>query len=180
MTQNIESMEENPFWDFSLKFYDQKNVATSCLALQEDVGADVNLLLYCCWVASQGAVVIETAEFVEIIDAISPWHLKVIKRLRQIRRDIKKGSACDLGVLSEGLRQSIKKCELEGERVEQIILYESGVRNFPITNVPPSEKVTNAKINLTNYLLTIAGVISQDSKKLVRIIGDELILYIKQ
>ena len=80
MTQNIESMEENPFWDFSLKFYDQKNVATSCLALQEDVGADVNLLLYCCWVASQGAVVIETAEFVEkhgFIDKVV--HRKEIK-----------------------------------------------------------------------------------------------------
>ena len=73
MKQNNGLIEENPFWDFSLKFYGQQNIASSCLALQESVGADVNILLYCCWVASEGAAVIEPTEFAEIIETIEPW-----------------------------------------------------------------------------------------------------------
>ena len=37
------------FWDFSLEIYAKPGVAQACLALQDECGADVNLLLFCCW-----------------------------------------------------------------------------------------------------------------------------------
>ena len=43
----------NPFWDFSLASYSRDGVPESCLALQDDLNLDVNVLLYGAWLASQ-------------------------------------------------------------------------------------------------------------------------------
>lgn len=44
----------NPFWNFSLDHYKQEGVQAACLHLQDSFGADVNLVLYCLWLARQG------------------------------------------------------------------------------------------------------------------------------
>ena len=174
MTQNNKSLEDNPFWDFSLKFYGQNNVASSCLILQETVNADVNILLYCCWAASEGAAIIKPAEFAEIIEVIAPWQSSVIRGLRQIRNDMKKKEILNFGEISEGLRQSIKLCEIEGERLEQSILYQSGQRIFRADSVKLQERIGNAKINLKNYIETISGNILESTDNLIQIISDDL------
>ena len=172
MKQNNGSIEENPFWDFSLKFYGQQNIASSCLALQESVGADVNILLYCCWVASEGAAVIEPTEFAEIIETIEPWQSDVVRSLRQIRRNMKQEKMLDLGELSESLRNKIKNCELEGERLEQMILYQSGQQLSEGGSDQSSETIANAEINLKNYIAIISGDIAETTNKLILIISD--------
>ena len=42
----------SPFWRFSLRFYRQPQVADACIALQEEAGVDVNLLLFLLWHAT--------------------------------------------------------------------------------------------------------------------------------
>ena len=44
----------HPFWRFSLRVYRAAGVQQACLALQEDCGADVNLLLLCGWQGLDG------------------------------------------------------------------------------------------------------------------------------
>ena len=178
MEQNNGLIEENPFWDFSLKFYGQNNVASSCLALQDSVGADVNVLLYCCWVASEGAEVIKPAEFNEIIGAVEPWQSSVVRALRQIRHDMKEHKMLNLGEMSEGLRQSIKHCELEGEKLEQMILYQSGHGLFVGHSVQLQEKIGNARINLNNYIELISGSILKVTDDLIQNISDDLLVNI--
>ena len=180
MEQYSGLIEKNPFWDFSLKFYRQNNVASSCIALQDSVGADVNILLYCCWVASEGAGVIKPAEFVEIIGAIEPWQSYVVRALRQIRHDMKKHKMLNLGEGSEGLRQSIKYCELEGEKLEQMILYQSGQGLFVADPVQLQEKIGNARINLKNYIEIISGSILGITDTLIQNISDDLLANIDQ
>ena len=46
--------DDGRFWAFSLDVYGRPGVAPACLALQDRHGLDVNLLLFCCWAASQG------------------------------------------------------------------------------------------------------------------------------
>ncbi len=36
-------------WDFSVRTYRGEWVSAACLALQDERGVDVNMLLYCCW-----------------------------------------------------------------------------------------------------------------------------------
>ena len=174
MKQNDGSIEKNPFWDFSLKFYNQNNIASSCIALQDNVGADVNILLYCCWVASEGAAVIKPAEFNEIIEALEPWQSSVVQALRQIRRDMKRHKMLSLGKMSEDLRQSIKVCELESEKLEQVILYQSGQRLFIGDSVQSPKKIDNAKNNLRNYIRIISGSILETTENLIQKISEDL------
>ena len=42
------------FWDYSLKTYNRPHVGKACLRLQEEAGADVNLVLLCLWLAARG------------------------------------------------------------------------------------------------------------------------------
>ncbi len=42
------------FWDFSLGFYARPGVEAACLALQEEGGLDVNLVLLAAWAAACG------------------------------------------------------------------------------------------------------------------------------
>ena len=44
---------DNEFWRFSLAIYKPPDVAAECLALQEAVGLDVNLLLFCAWLGTR-------------------------------------------------------------------------------------------------------------------------------
>ena len=45
------SSQGSPFWRFSLQFYRLPKVADACIALQEEAGVDVNLLLFLLWQA---------------------------------------------------------------------------------------------------------------------------------
>jgi uncharacterized protein (TIGR02444 family) len=174
MIETPETTDDNPFWDFSLKFYGREGVASACLELQDKFNADVNILLYCCWVAAAGAEEMEPAELAEIIAAIEPWQLGVVQRLRQIRRDMKQEEMMNLGPLSESLRQAIKQCELEGEKIEQTILYQSGQNAFLNSSSLPSDRAINAESNLKNYLRAILGDVPVDADDLVQIIGQEV------
>jgi uncharacterized protein (TIGR02444 family) len=43
----------NPFWRFSLAVYKAPGVAAECLALQETLGNDVKVLLFCAFLGAQ-------------------------------------------------------------------------------------------------------------------------------
>ena len=47
-----ESAQGSPFWRFSLGFYRQPGVADACIALQDECGVDVNVLLFFLWLAA--------------------------------------------------------------------------------------------------------------------------------
>lgn len=148
--------EINPFWEFSLAFYCRGPVASICLNLQDKVGADVNILLYCCWLGYKGAGQIEVSEFAEIISGIKAWQFHVVKPLRKIRRDIKNLETLHLGDFSKNFLQSIKDCELESEELEQLVLYRSGPQKFPHYSDRIEVKIENIKKNLENYLNLIS------------------------
>lgn len=47
-----ELQRENEFWQFSLAVYAAPGVEAECLALQEALGIDVNLLLFFVWLGA--------------------------------------------------------------------------------------------------------------------------------
>ena len=110
-----------PFWQFSLRTYRAAGVAEACLALQDDCGADVNLLLYCCWMAARGRRLTKRS-LRSAITAVSGWQGEVVRPLRQARRALKKGRRAVARVWSESLRECIGAAELDAEYVEQRIL----------------------------------------------------------
>ena len=114
---------DNPFWDFSLAVYGRPGVTPACLALQDRHGLDVNLLLLCCWAGAQGRT-LAPAELRDLIAAVRPWQEQVVRPLRAVRRWLKDQTAAPAGPAG-ALREEILARELDGERLEQLILTEA-------------------------------------------------------
>lgn len=123
----------SPFWRFSLRTYRVPGVAAACLALQDDCGADVNLLLYCCWMGLRGrrlgARAVRSARA-----AVARWQSGVVQPLRRARRAIERGDRGVSGECAGLLRKRIGAAELDAEYVEQSVLA------VHATGMPPSAR----------------------------------------
>lgn len=143
---------DSPFWRFSLGFYARPGVAPACLALQDEGGADVNLLLFLLFLAERGRTV--ASEDVARLDAsIASWRVEVVEPLRALRRRLKGGVGEIPPATSEGLRTMLKKLELEAERLEQALL-ETYASAF-VTTAPPEDA---ARGNLMAYSAYLGGL----------------------
>ncbi len=112
------------FWDFSLATYARPGVADACLALQEELGVDVNLLLLACWLARQGRR--PGAELAaRLRDAAAAHQDPIVRPLRAARRALKARLArvdpALAGPLGQ-LRRAVAAAELAAERAEQLEL----------------------------------------------------------
>ncbi len=113
---------ETPFWRFSLRFYRQSGVSDACIALQDEYGVDVNLLLFLLWCADEGRS-LSTDEVKKLDDTVRDWRNLTVIPLRDIRRKLKGArTPMDPGQ-QEALRTKIKAIELEAERLQQQALY---------------------------------------------------------
>ncbi|MDX1574760.1 MAG: TIGR02444 family protein [Kiloniellales bacterium] len=140
---------ENPFWDFSLAVYNRPGVAEACLALQDRRGLDVNLLLFCCWAGSVGRP-LGPRDIARLRGAVDDWQQGIVGPLRAVRRRLKGLSDVAAG---EGgaLRQAVKDCELEAERIEQAMLH-AALAGLSTEPSEPADPAACGAANLTAYL----------------------------
>src|SRR5262245_12818426 len=113
----------SPFWRFSLQFYRQPRVAAACIALQEDAGVDVNLLLLLLWLAGKQRKLAEP-EIAALDRRLADWREATVIPLRSIRRDLKTPPDLVAAPTVEAFRTRIKAAELEAERLQQEAMYE--------------------------------------------------------
>jgi uncharacterized protein (TIGR02444 family) len=115
---NEASAQGSPFWRFSLRFYRERAVADACIALQEEAGVDVNLLLFLLWQATRKRE-LSAAEVDALERRIGPWREATVIPLRSVRRALKSPPALVEGATAELFRTKIKAAELEAERLQQ-------------------------------------------------------------
>jgi len=113
----------NPFWDWSLRVYAEPPVAACCLALQEELGVDVNLALLGAYLAAQQQCW-STQSLGACVDAVSAWRREVVQPLRAARHALR--------VLApdQPLRTLLKEAELAAERHQQDLLW-SVLADYP-------------------------------------------------
>ncbi len=119
----------NPFWDYALELYRRQGVEVACLELPQRHGLDVNIVLFCCWLAERARVADE-AFLARIAKAAETWQNDVVQPLRAIRSRLKsaltarqQGSiAARWPELAGALRERILALEIDGERLEQLLL----------------------------------------------------------
>lgn len=75
-------------WQYSLHLYAQPAVSSACLRLQDESGADVNMILLLLFAATEGAQ-LSAQEVAALDQECSGWRETVIEPLRRIRRLIK-------------------------------------------------------------------------------------------
>ena len=112
------------FWDFSVRTYRTDGVPDACLSLQNDYGADVNMLLYCCWI---GAYIgqYDRDLFARASAFSTLWAEHVVVPLRSARTWMKQ-SGCDTEPVPTDacmqLREEIKSVEFAAEKMQQQVL----------------------------------------------------------
>ena len=118
-------MSSSPFWRFSLGFYRIDGVPEACLTLQDRSAADVNIVLFLLWSASQGRRLSSDA-VQALTDKVRTWQSDVIAPIRSLRRMLKDAPPLlDKGT-AEVFRTKIKALELEAERLQQEAMFALG------------------------------------------------------
>jgi uncharacterized protein (TIGR02444 family) len=122
MTLAETSTAITPFWRFSLNLYRQAGVSDACIALQDDCGIDVNLLLFLLWLASEGRQV-SPDEVKTFDDRVRSWRELTIIPIRDTRRKLKGAATLVEPGKQEAFRNKVKTIELEAEQLQQAALY---------------------------------------------------------
>lgn len=117
--------EGHPFPVYAAALYARPGVAAACLTLQDELGADVNLLLSACWLAARGRR-LEPHE-AEVLRALAAaWREPVLAPLRAARRAMKPLLAGLEGspeaARAATLRRELAALELELEQLVERLL----------------------------------------------------------
>lgn len=102
---------QNPFWQYSLRLWQDAELRRVLFAWQ-DSGADINVLLFCAYLATQGRVL--NRDLLERA-GITHWQQSVVRPLRMAR--LKLQDAKDSPIY-----QQLKQQELAAEQHEQDLL----------------------------------------------------------
>jgi len=109
-------------WRFALAFYAREEVAASCLALQERLGADVDIVLFGIFALLRHAIALEADEIGAIDVLVEGWRSEVVKPLRHLRTRLKSGPSPAPSAATQELRSRVQAVEIEAERIELLAL----------------------------------------------------------
>jgi uncharacterized protein (TIGR02444 family) len=103
-------------WDFVLRVYGGEGVQPACLALQDEHGQCVPLLLWRAWTLSEDRPV--DADALESAVAVArAWHTEVIEPIRAVRRRLKAPLPPVDDAARLAFRQEIATREMAAERL---------------------------------------------------------------
>ena len=106
------------FWEFSLAFYAREPVGAACLSLQNRRGADVNILLLCCWLATLKLTVGE-AGLKSAAEAVVDWRHNVLEPLRGVRRNVMDAPMEIAQAERRAIKDAVLAAELDSEHAAQ-------------------------------------------------------------
>lgn len=152
--------DRNPFWDFSVGFYNKPGVAAACLHVQDRHGIDVNLLLFGVWAAVAGRPALDRAAFADLMTSTAAWHA-IVRTVRSARRMAKQGHSRLAAAEAEAAYRGILAVELDLERIEQLIIMRAAAG--PQSEAPLAAAVAaqRARGNM-DACLEAAGVVADD------------------
>jgi len=110
--------QSTTFWDFSNQLYDMDGVAEICLYLQDEYDLDVNLILFCIWMAQYPSEPSDEA-WEKILLFSRDWKNNVVQPLRNTRQWMKNYSDLQDSNSFGELREQIKLKELDAEKLQQ-------------------------------------------------------------
>lgn len=142
------------FWEFSLAIYCKQQVAQACLDLQDRRAADVNILLFSCWLATQGCRLNESG-FKAAMAAVADWRTQLLEPLRRARRRLKKRFPEIAKPDKQSINHAIMSAELECERLAQGKILFAAHSHLVTTDAAAGQRELAEK-SLQAYLALIA------------------------
>ena len=154
-----ERLSAGEFWRTSLELYAREGMSRALIALQDRRGADVNLLLYCCWTALSGRGRLRVDDLRRAEAAIARWRDDVTIPLRALRTCIKGSRERWALEGASTVRRGVLETEIASERVTQGILERMAT--------PPGDRAKGeegARANLLTYF-EVLGVEPDESDR---------------
>ena len=112
-------------WDFAVRLYGEPGVSEACLVLQDRFGVDIPLMLWAAWLG-EGA---DLPTLGAGDRAVGPWRARAVRPLRALRRHLRDSVAGLDDGAREGWRGSVKRLEIEAERLALGVLAGIGRRS---------------------------------------------------
>lgn len=113
---------DNELWRFVCSFYAERGVSPACLVLQDQLGVDVDILLFAIFAQVRRGILVDAADLQAIDTIVRDWRGEIVQTLRRVRTRLKNGPDPAPSLLTEGLRNRIKAVELEAEQIELAVL----------------------------------------------------------
>ncbi len=124
---------ENPLWNYACQVYSKAGVETALLVLQDNQGADINIILQALWLASEGREWTKAC----ISNDYAKWMEEHVLPLRQMRRSMKTDWS-----QYEDFRQRVKKLELNAEQYALELLFQQAERGENNADKESEKKIT--------------------------------------
>lgn len=124
MDADADDWPSSPLWDYALALYATPGVQAACLALQDRRGADVNLILFGCWLGACGRR-LDADGLTRARDEALAWQAELVGPLRAARRGLKRrlpGLSASIRARLEPVRVDLARGELALERGELLLL----------------------------------------------------------
>lgn len=156
------------FWQFSLTHYQQPDIQHALLTLQQDFGANVNMLLLCMWVGKEFQVSFSIESLHMMDDVINEWHRQIVIPLRGVRTGIKQMAVTEYAsaALSATLRNNILAQEIDAEHVEQLML-EKSFLGLKTTLSVSTDSVGASQRSIAHYLHLLEVPLTSQTQTLV-------------
>jgi len=141
---------ESNFWNFSIDFYQIPDIEKSCLALQDDYQLNVNLILFCHWLALNKQQALSKNQWQTLIIAAQPWE-DIIQTLRKSRRMVTNSSIAWPTDFKQETSKGVSNIEINTEHMQQLAI-EQAWKAFDIT-VSEDSSLEILQHNIKNYLI---------------------------
>lgn len=148
--------QSNALWEFATWAYKEPGVEKACLSLQGKNAIDVNILLFCLWLAHIGVGSSTLAcTLGSALKLSRDWQRNFVEPLRNVRENMKDmiDNADMVGpnrAAALELRERVKACELDMEHLQILALF-ALVQDAEARQRSPAEQKDDANNNLTVY-----------------------------
>lgn len=159
------------FWSISSRMYSAPTIERACLHLQDKFACNINILLYCCWIAWRFGVRLDTETLKHLNDAISPFHQNITAPLRTTRLQLAQHAENLSTEVHAALKRHFVSLEIQAERVEQMILI-SHTASPRVASDYKTSAESLALQSMSTYLLEILRLPSASEQEEIRILAD--------
>lgn len=154
------SETKNEFWRFSIALWDQQPLRSCLMALQNELGLDINLALFATWCASKNLSF--EGNHPLIMSKAQQWSDNIVKPIRQIRELCKQSDA------TSALYTSLLDTELQAEKYYQEALFELSHQ------LTPSKSDKHATLVSNLSAITDLALESDSSNALVECLSEAI------
>lgn len=122
---------ERPLWDFASALYAEPSIQELCLQLQDQHNANVNLILWCCWLESEGKP-LGADSLIRAEELVLPLDQSLIVPLRKLRSEVVNTALTR--VQQSVIKKQLLSAELTAEKVQLQRLQDLTNKLEPLSN----------------------------------------------